>query len=46
MARYMTKQEYKAWRDRMAKTIVDFATDMTALDLYEYQHPHEEIILV
>lgn len=42
----MTFYKTKAEIEKMKKTIVDFATDMTEWDLYEYNHPYDELVVL
>lgn len=32
--------------EKMKKTIIDFATDMTEWDLFEWQHSYDDIIIL
>jgi len=49
MTKYMTQQQYDEWIERMQNTIINEDEDgdvLTALDLYEWENPYENIVIV
>lgn len=42
MTKYMAQKEY----DRMLNTVLDEETGMTEMDLYEWWHPYDDIIII